>query len=222
MSARTAVILRFNFRRICLRAHSLGFQGPQGPLVRKPLSLPGFDRRPPPVLCLMGSPWSTSHYGSWLPLEGAWETHWWSCFWFPLGKREWGCEFSFSLFSPKSIILLMSVPVQFSLSSLTANVLQYKMNPFFCVLSPIPCCHSRNLFLQLFPLVPASSSFPLSQYICCNNSHLLLNLCFNWSIITLQCFVSFCCTAVWISSNYKYTSSLLSFPPTSPSHPFRS
>ena len=35
MSTRTAVILRFNFRRIYLQAHSLGFQVPHGPLVRK-------------------------------------------------------------------------------------------------------------------------------------------------------------------------------------------
>ena len=40
----------------------------------------------------------------------------------------------------------------------------------------------------------------------------------NWRIIALQCCVSFCRTAVWISHRYTYVPSLLSLPPTP--HPF--
>ena len=45
-----------------------------------------------------------------------------------------------------------------------------------------------------------------------------VNLFFNWSIIALQCYISFWCTTTWISYKYTYIHSLMSFPPSLP-HP---
>ena len=53
-------------------------------------------------------------------------------------------------------------------------------------------------------------------YYCDYYFHYILN----WRLTALQCFVSFCCTATWISYKYLYIPSLLSLPSTSPSHPF--
>ena len=44
--------------------------------------------------------------------------------------------------------------------------------------------------------------------------------CFNWSVIALQCCVSFCYMTACISHMYRYIPSLLDLPPNSPpSHP---
>ena len=41
----------------------------------------------------------------------------------------------------------------------------------------------------------------------------------NWDIVTLQCYVGFCCTVKWISYVCSYIPSLLELPPTSSPHP---
>ena len=53
--------------------------------------------------------------------------------------------------------------------------------------------------------------------------HIFVLFCFCWGKIALQCYVSFCCTAKWMSYTYTYIPSLLGLPPSpSPSHPSRS
>ena len=47
----------------------------------------------------------------------------------------------------------------------------------------------------------------------------ILNLCFNWSIVTLQCCVSLCCTIKWISYMCTYSPCLMDLPPNPPIPP---
>ena len=51
-----------------------------------------------------------------------------------------------------------------------------------------------------------------------NDILILLLYSFNWSIIALQCCVSFCYTTMWISCMYKYILSLGSLLPSPPLH----
>ena len=56
----------------------------------------------------------------------------------------------------------------------------------------------------------------------CFRKHLVVFF-FNWKIITLQYYVAFCYTTMWISCKYTYIPSLLSLPPNPPpSHSSRS
>ena len=74
---------------------------------------------------------------------------------------------------------------------------------------PLACCRGtvqgRHPYLK--PLRPAVGFFLFFSF-------------FNWSVIALQCCVSFCYITTCISHMYRYIPSLLDLPPTSPpSHP---
>ena len=72
----------------------------------------------------------------------------------------------------------------------------------------------HNLYWSIFNFLSTLAS-----------SNLLLNpsceFFLYWSIISLQCWVSFCCTMKWINYMYMYIPSFLDLPPTPLSHPPR-
>ena len=107
------------------------------------------------------------------------------------------------------------------ISSLSWRIIGWWLSPFTekVVYGTVTSSFDASFPLSLCSLHPSSSSshwqlFPSHHWpLPPPHVHFFLKINFYWSIVDLQCCVSFYCAAKWISYTYTYISSFLDFLP---------